>query len=55
MYISQLTNRWQQMAHFFKGETEKNFSPEDVGRIKGNNEEWVVPYGAGILDLGNLS
>ena len=42
------------MAHFLKGR-QKNFNPEDVGRIKGNNEEWGEPHGAGILDLGNLS
>ena len=35
------------MAQFFKGEAEKNFDHDGVGKVKGNNKEWGAPRGAG--------
>lgn len=41
------------MIHFFKGQAEKNFIHEGVGRVKGKNRECRAAPGAGSMALGS--
>lgn len=52
VYISQgpLGNRWH---IFFKGEAEKNFIHEGVGRVKINSRKKGAPPGVGMMALGS--
>lgn len=41
------------MAHFKKGEAEKNFIHEGVGRVKRNSRKKGAPPGVGMVALGS--